>query len=119
MSGGTGGSLLCSSGQCYILSENADLSTDDRVYSTSDTLNMGLFSDSVDHTDLKKAEYELKDADKNKVKSNLTNHGDGSFSAAVDLGTLPSSLTSWTWKGKVESNSGSKYQPTDTITVNP
>ncbi len=117
-SGGSSG-LGCTSGNCYVLSKNAGFTTDDRVYTTSDTLNMYVFSDAVDPNDMKKHEYELKDADKNKVKATLNNNGDGSFTQAYDLSNLPSNLTSWSWKGKVEDNNKNKYQATDSITVNP
>ena len=80
---------------------------------------MYMFSDQVDFTNMKKSEFELKDADKNKVKQNLSNQNDGSFTASYDLGNLPSSLTSWTWKGKLEDNTKVKYQEQTTITVNP
>ena len=79
---------------------------------------MYLFSDQVDFTNMKKAEFELKDVDKNKVKQNLTNNNDGSFTAAYDLGGLPSNATSWIWKGKIEDQNKKKYQVQDGITVN-
>jgi hypothetical protein len=68
---------------------------------------------------MKKAEYELKDAAKNKVKSSFTNHGNGTFSAAYNLSNLPSSATSWQFKGKLEDTSKNKYEAKPNITVNP
>ena len=51
--------------------------------------------------------------------SNFSADSFGVFSASVDLGQLPSSLTTWSWKGKLEDQSGNKYEATDSITVNP
>ncbi|MCH8150552.1 MAG: hypothetical protein IH987_21680 [Planctomycetes bacterium] len=106
-------------GEGYILSKNADFSTDDRTFNQSDTLYMLVWSDQVDFNDIKHAEWELKDADKHKVKQSLTNNADITYTAAYDLSNLPSSLTAWQWKGKIEDNAKNKFQPTDNITVLP
>lgn len=53
---------------------------------------------------------------RNKVKQNLTNNNDSSFTAAYDLGGLPLNATSWTWKGKIEDQNKKKYQAQDGIT---
>ena len=104
-------------GDGFILSRNADFSTDDRTFSDSDTLYMLLWSDQLDILSMKKAEWEVKDAAKKKVRQNLSNNGDGSFTASFDLANLPSSATSWTWKGKLEDLNRNKFQPSTTITV--
>ena len=106
-------------GEGFILSKNADFSTDDRVFSRSDTLYMLMWSDEVDFNDIRKEEWELKDPDKNKVKQNFTNNFDNTYTAAFDLTDLPSDDTDWQWKGKIEDNNRIKYQPTVSITVNP
>ena len=79
---------------------------------------MLLWSDRVDFTNLRKAEWELKDPDRKNVKQTLTNQLDRSFTAAFDLSGLPSDATSWKWKGKIEDNDRTKSQVTVTITVN-
>ena len=107
------------SGEGFILSKNADFSTDDRVFSRSDTLYMLMWCDEVDFNDIRKKEWELKDPDKNKVKQNFTNSFDNTYTAAFDLTDLPSDDTDWQWKGKIEDNNRIKYQPTVSITVNP
>jgi PKD repeat protein len=103
----------------FILSKNADFSTDDRVFSRSETIYMKMWSDGVDSGDIKRKELELKDPDRNRVKQNFDNNGDGTFTAAFALDGLPSDLTAWEWKGKLEDNARNKYQVTDNITVNP
>ena len=102
-----------------MLSKLPGLETEDRVFTTHDTLYMGMYSHSVDASNMKKFEYELKDASKNKLKSSFSRNPDGSFSASVDLSTLPSSLTTWAWKGKLEDQSQNKYEASAAITVNP
>ena len=106
-------------GEGYILSKNADFSTDDRVFSSSDTLYMKIWSDVVDFNDIKRKEWELKDPNRKKVKQKFTNNFDNTYTAAFDLNDLPSNHTDWTWKGKTEDNQGNKFQVTDNITVNP
>jgi hypothetical protein len=44
---------------------------------------------------MKKAEYELKDAEKNKVKQSLDNNGNGRFTASTDLGGLVTGTAQW------------------------
>jgi hypothetical protein len=80
---------------------------------------MKMWSDGVDSGDIKRKELELKDPDRNRVKQNFDNNGDGTFTAAFALDGLPSDLTAWEWKGKLEDNARNKYQVTDNITVNP
>ncbi len=106
-------------GEGFILSKNPDFSTDDRTFSRTDTIYMMAWSDAVDFTDIKKAQWELRDPNKNKVKQNFTNNSDGTYSASFSLASLPSSATSWRWKGKVEDNAGSRYRPSTNITVLP
>jgi len=105
------------SGEGFILSRNPDFSTDDRSFTTSETLYMKIWSDRVDFTNMRKELWELKDANKQRVRQNLTNNGDGTWTASFALSGLPSNATTWTWKGQVEDQSRTKYQPTTTITV--
>ncbi len=104
-------------GEGFILSKNPDFSTDDRTFTTSETIYMKVWSDRVDFNDMKKDEWELRDANKNKVKQNLTNNFDNTHTASFVLSGLPSNATDWEWRGKVEDNAGNKYNPTANITV--
>jgi hypothetical protein len=114
---GDGGQSPCTTGECFVLSKNADFSTDDRSFTFNDTLHMYVFSDQVDSADIKKSEWELKDAEKAGLKQDLAHHVEGSFTASYSLSDLPSELASWTWKGKLQDNNKAKYQPTATIAV--
>jgi len=104
-------------GEGFILSKNPDFSTDDRVFSRNDTIYMLVWSDRIDYTNMRKAEWELRDPNKRKIKQPLTNNNDGSFTASFNLANLPSNATTWTWKGKIEDNNRNKYNPTTTITI--
>ena len=101
-----------------MLSDNAGLANDLRVFTDNDTLHMYQFSDVVTFNSMNKAKWELKDAAKNKVKADYSNDGGGAFSGSTDLGSLPSSASSWTWKGELKDNSGYKYKVQTSITVN-
>ncbi len=98
----------------FILSKKADFSSDDRTFSTGDTLYMKIWSDPVDGGNLKKAEWELQDANRVKEKQNLTyNPVENTFTAEYNLADLPSDETAWQWKGKMEDDRGVKYEVKD------
>ncbi len=105
-------------GEGFILSLNADFSTDDRMFTTGDTIYMMLFTDQVDFNDISRERWELKDSNKNKVREPFTNHFNGTWTASFNLSGLPSGDTNWTWKGEAKDNAGSQYKPSTTITVN-
>ncbi|MCK4644614.1 MAG: S8 family serine peptidase [Candidatus Aminicenantes bacterium] len=95
-------------GQGFILSKNSDFSTDDRVFSKTDTLYIKIYSDVVDFNNIKKKEYKVEDINRKKIKGNLTNHLDGTYTVSVSL----SSLVPGTGKVniKIEDNSRKKYE---------
>ncbi len=105
-------------GEGFILSRNPDFSTDDRVFSRTETIYMKLWTDVVNFNDLSKNRWELKDQNKNKIRQNFTNNFDNTYTAAFTLANLPSNATSWTWKGEAKDNAGNSYKPSTTITVN-
>lgn len=106
-------------GEGFILSRNPDYSTDDREFTTGDTIYMLVWSDQVDYNDIRKAKWELKDRDGEKVKRDLTNNFDGSYTASFDLADLPSNGTSWTWKAEVKDDAHHRYKPRTGIAVLP
>jgi mono/diheme cytochrome c family protein len=75
-------------GEGFTLSRNSDLSTDDRDFTYDETVYMLMWSDRVDFNDIKAAEWELRAGDR--IKQNLTNHFDGTYTAFIDLSVLPS-----------------------------
>ncbi len=68
----------------FNLSKNSDFSTEDREYTTSDTVFMKVFTDKEFAT-IKKTEYKIKMEDKTEVKGVLDDNGDGTFTASTDL----------------------------------
>ena len=55
---------------------------------------------------------------KDKARQNLTNNGDGSFTASFNLYGLLSNQTSWNFKVRIEDSARVRDQPTATISVN-
>ncbi len=104
-------------GEGYILSKNADFSTDDRAFTTSDVMYMKVWTNAVDFNDMRKERWEMKDPGGTKIRQNFTNHGDGTWTASFALSGLPTNSVDWTWKGQVEDNARNKYQPTTAVTV--
>jgi PKD repeat protein len=104
-------------GSGFILSKNADFSTDDRTFNRSDTLYMLVWNDQLDVNRMRRANWELKRR-KNKANGKFVNNGDGSFTASLTLSQL-ANVTNWDWKAKLEDRSRVRYQPSAKITVNP
>ena len=104
-------------GQGFILSKNADFSTDDRSFSRSDTLYVLVWSDQVDFNNIRRAGFQLK-ARKDKVQIEFTNNGDGSYTGSFDLSGLPSSARTWDFKAQVQDRARVKYTPSARISVN-
>ena len=97
-------------GDGYNVSKNDDFSTDDSVFSLSDTMYIQIWSDRVDHTNMKKAERELKIGGQ-RFKANLANNGDGTFAGSIDLSQLPTGTG--TLKLKLEDKNRNKYEVKD------
>ncbi len=105
------------SGEGFILSRNADLSTDDRTFDVSETMYMKMWSDQVDFTNMSRERWEMRDANGTRIRVNFTNNGDGTWTAAFALSGLPSNLVDWTWKGEIKDNNGTRYKPSVAVTV--
>ena len=95
-------------GQGFILSKNADFSTDDREFTITDTLYIKIYSDVVDFNNIKKKEYKVEDSGRNKIKGNLTNHFDGTYTASVSLSDL--ALGTGKVNIKIEDSGRKKYE---------
>jgi serine protease len=95
-------------GEGFFLSKNSDFSTENREFSTTDTLYIKIYSEFVDYNDLKKKEYKVEDINRNRIKGNLTNHFDGTYTASVPLSDL--ALGTGKVNIKIEDNSRKKYE---------
>jgi PKD repeat protein len=106
-------------GQGFVLSKNADFSTDDRNFARADTLHMLVFSDLLNITNIKKAQWVIDDPNGRDEKGNLVDNGDGTFTASLPLANLPSNATQWSWSAFVEDGSGQSFEPAASLTVLP
>jgi PKD repeat protein len=104
-------------GQGFQLSKNADFSTTDSVFSTSDTVYMLVWDDRMNVNRMRTTKWQLK-AGNRKVNGGFVNHGDGSFTSSHSLSNLPSNASSWTWKGTLKDRSRNTYAPSTSISVN-
>ncbi|MFH1847565.1 MAG: hypothetical protein ABH869_08460, partial [Candidatus Omnitrophota bacterium] len=102
------------SGEGYKFSKNADFSTDDTVFSDTDTFYIKVWTDEVDHTILDYAEYEFKKG-KNRITESLTNNGDGTYTDSRSLSGYNSGT--WTVNIDVMDNDGGRYKPTPAPTI--
>ncbi|MFQ5413393.1 MAG: hypothetical protein ACE5E6_02945 [Phycisphaerae bacterium] len=103
----------------FVLSRNADFSTDDRTFTKNETMYMRVWSNQVDFNDIDKAEWQLIDAGGKKINKPLTNHFDGTYTASWDLAQLPSNALDWTWSALVLDKTPVSYAPSDAVVVLP
>jgi thermitase len=104
-------------GEGFILSRNSDFSTDDRTFNRSETIYIKVWSDQVDYTNMRHNWWQLKKR-KDKVRQNLSNNGDGIFTANFALSGLPTASTSWTFKANLQDKARVRYRPSVKIKVN-
>jgi prepilin-type N-terminal cleavage/methylation domain-containing protein len=97
-------------GEGYLFSKNSDFSTEDTVFSASDTFYIKVWSDEVDYNNLDYADCELKKGG-TRVNFNLTNNGDGIYTASRSLSGF--STGSWTVNIDVKDNNHppERYKP--------
>ena len=96
------------SGEGYCVSINLDYSPCvDSAFNQSDTMYIKIWSDWVDHTNMEKAEGELKIRGQ-RFKDNLTNNHDGTFTGRIDMSTVPTGTG--TLKLILEDMSRNKYE---------
>ncbi|MFQ5639429.1 MAG: DUF5666 domain-containing protein [bacterium] len=95
----------------FVLSRNADFSTDDRIFDRTDTLYMKVTAPDVDFTDIDKNEFELQ-ADKGgeKFEAAFDNLLNTTYTASLLLHNLTSPEVSWRWKARVRDDSGHDFR---------
>ncbi|MBC8327474.1 MAG: S8 family serine peptidase [Planctomycetes bacterium] len=104
-------------GQGFILSKNANFSTDDRSFSRDDTLYMIVWSDQIDFNNMRREYWQLRSG-KDKVRQNFTNNGDGTWTGAFDLSGLPPNRSNWSFSAQLQDKARTTYKPSASITVN-
>ncbi|NQU49115.1 MAG: PKD domain-containing protein [Planctomycetes bacterium] len=103
-------------GQGFILSRNSDFSTDDRTFTRGEVIYVLVWSDQVNNSNMRNQWHQFKKG-KTKLRSNLTNNGDGSFTTTFDSSAI-SKTGSWTWKANLQDRARVRYQPSVSVTFN-
>ncbi|MFH1776091.1 MAG: type II secretion system protein [Candidatus Omnitrophota bacterium] len=107
-------SLVVGIGEGYTFSKNADFSTSDTVFNTTDTFYIKVWSENVDYTDLDYATCQLKKGS-TKVDFNLTNNGDGYYTGSRSLSGFATG--NWTVNIDVKDNGSGRYKPSPAPTI--
>lgn len=95
----------------FIISKNADFSTDDRVFSRDDTLFMRVTAPHIDFTDLDKNEFRLKPDDGgNDIEGRFTNQFDGTYLIAVPLENTDPAEDEWEVRARIRDNAGNEFE---------
>ena len=95
----------------FILSKNADFSTDDRVFARSDVLYMLVTAPQIDFTDLDKNEFRLKpDHGGNDIRGVFTNHFDGTYTASVPLDNTDLNESDWELRVRLEDDEDNEFE---------
>ncbi|MFQ5463759.1 MAG: hypothetical protein ACE5E5_14175, partial [Phycisphaerae bacterium] len=105
-------------GQGFILSRDPDFSTDDRVFSRSDTMYVLIWSDQVDPASVGPVFWEMTSGGAN-ASQPLINLGNGSYMSVFDMATLPVGVTPWRWGSRIEDAGGVRYRPSANLDVLP
>lgn len=103
-------------GQGFIISRNSDFSTDDRSFSIGETIYVKVWSDQLNAGNMRTQWHQFKKG-KTKFRSNLTNHGDGSWTTTFDSSSI-NRTGNWTWKANMRDRNGVRYQPSASVSFN-
>jgi PKD repeat protein len=103
-------------GQGFILSRNADFSTNDRSFSIGETVYVLVWTDQLNTADMRRNWHQFKKG-KTKLRSNLTNNGDNSFTTSFNSSSI-NKTGSWTWKASLQDRARVRYQPSASVTFN-
>ncbi|MCH7879191.1 MAG: PKD domain-containing protein, partial [candidate division Zixibacteria bacterium] len=103
-------------GEGFILSKNADFSTDDRTFFTTDVIHMMIFSDVIDFNDNKKRQWDMQSGG-GATSGDLTNNLDGTYTFSLAVSSLPGASTSWDWSARVEDKNGNRLRPSAVVTI--
>ncbi|MFQ5708717.1 MAG: DUF5666 domain-containing protein [bacterium] len=102
----------------FMLSKNADFSTDDRVFDVNDTLHVKITAPSIDFLDIDKNEFELQaDRGGDKFEGSFNNSLNTIYTAELPLQTLNSSETGWRLKARIRDRSGHEFRTEVEISI--
>ncbi len=104
--------------QPFVLSKSSDFSTNDRAFSSSDTLYILVNRPDIDYTNLKDMEYRLKPRNGgNELRGTFTNHMDGTYSAWIDLSAADPNQAYWELRMEIEDHAENKFDVRVPITI--
>ncbi len=103
----------------FILSSNADFSTDDRVFEPDATLYMRVVDTDVDFTDIDENEFKLEvtTGEGEEVEGQFDNLLNGTYEAQLDLSLLSPGASRWKWKARIEDDRGNKFEAKANIEI--
>lgn len=94
----------------FILSKNADFSTDDRVFTRGDTLYMMIVAPDIDYTDIDKNEFRLQpDSGGDDFEGQFVNMLNGTYVGSVALDAADPQEDDWRWRGRIRDQSGNEF----------
>lgn len=94
----------------FQLSKNADFSSDDRVFESTDVLYMKIVASTVDFLNIDKNEFELQAQMKgDKFEGAFENALDFTYTASFSLRNLNSSQENWLWKARIRDDQGNEF----------
>ena len=103
-------------GQGFIISRNDDFSTDDRSFSKGEIIYVKVWSHQINFNDMRRQWHQFKKG-RTKYRTNMTNNGDGTWTASFDSGTV-SKTGNWSWKANIQDRARVRYQPSATVSIN-
>jgi len=106
-------------GQGFVLSRNADFSTDDREFLRNEILYMLVWTDQVDYNDTNKTDWDIRDSGNGRAGGKLTNHLNYTYTTSYDLSQLPGDAVAWSWNVKINDHNQGEYLPSATFSVLP
>jgi len=105
-------------GGSLTLSKQADFSSNDRSFTRQDVLHMRVIDASLDFNDIKDNEFRLKpNSGGDDVEGSFINHGNGTFTAKVQLSMLSGSETQWEVRVKIKDDDGHEFEERVDITI--
>jgi len=97
--------------EAFVLSKNADFSTNDRTFSREDTLYIKVVAPQIDFTDIDENEWELDTSNADgKIEGVFTNHLNGTYTAKIDLGITDPEEVFWEVEIRIEDDSGNRFE---------
>ncbi len=100
----------------FVLSQNDDFSTNDRIFDREDTIYMKIEAPAIDFTGLAVNEFVLTPTDdiatdaNEAIKGSFENQFDGTYVGKVDLSEVAASAIRWEWYALLEDDKGNQFK---------